>query len=180
MEVSRKSMVALALSSMLVLALAGPVAAQPDRTALVTDIPVTGTLEDGGTFEGLLTITNVALNQAGELVVGGVLNGVATPVVGDAVNIVNQAFNVVADLSGAGQGPGGQGRCQILFLDLGPIFLDVLGLEVSLSQIELDITAVSGPGNLLGNLLCAVAGLLDGGPGNLLNNLLRNINRILG
>jgi hypothetical protein len=40
---------------------------------------------------------------------------------------------------------------------------------------------VRGPGNLLGNLLCAVAGLLDGGgPGNLLNNLLRNINRILG
>ena len=27
--------------------------------------------------------------------------------------------------------------------------------------MELDITAESGPGNRLGNLLCAVAGLLD-------------------
>jgi hypothetical protein len=34
---------------------------------------------------------------------------------------------------------------------------------LDLSQIELDLTAVPGPGNLLGNLLCAVVGLLDGG-----------------
>lgn len=53
------------------------------------------------------------------------------------------------------------GECPILFLELGPLFLDLLGLQVSLSQITLDITAVAGPGNLLGNLLCAVAGLLD-------------------
>ena len=46
-------------------------------------------------------------------------------------------------------------------------------------EIVLDITAVPGPGNLLGNLLCAVAGLLDGGnaSGNAIANLL---NRLLG
>jgi hypothetical protein len=42
----------------------------------------------------------------------------------------------------------------------------------------LDITAQSGPGNLLGNLLCSVAHLLDSnaagqGLASLLNNLLR-------
>jgi hypothetical protein len=34
---------------------------------------------------------------------------------------------------------------------------------VDLSQIVLDIDAVPGAGNLLGNLLCAVVGILDGG-----------------
>lgn len=55
----------------------------------------------------------------------------------------------------------GDGECPILFLELGPLFLDLLGLQVSLSKITLDITAVAGEGNLLGNLLCAIAGLLD-------------------
>jgi hypothetical protein len=32
---------------------------------------------------------------------------------------------------------------------------------VHLNQVVLDITAQSGPGNLLGNLLCSVAHLLD-------------------
>lgn len=52
--------------------------------------------------------------------------------------------------------------CPILHLDLGPLNLDLLGLQVHLNQVMLDVTAVPGPGNLLGNLLCAVAGLLDG------------------
>src|SRR5688572_4369306 len=53
--------------------------------------------------------------------------------------------------------------CDILNLVLGPLDLNILGLEVHLNQVVLDIVAVTGAGNLLGNLLCAVAGLLDGG-----------------
>ena len=53
--------------------------------------------------------------------------------------------------------------CDILNLVLGPLDLNLLGLEIHLNQVVLDIVAVSGAGNLLGNLLCAVAGLLDGG-----------------
>lgn len=55
-------------------------------------------------------------------------------------------------------------RCPILHLVLGPLDLDLLGLEIHLNRVVLDITAQSGPGKLLGNLLCAVAGLLDGTP----------------
>ena len=64
--------------------------------------------------------------------------------------------------------------CQILHLDLGPLSLDILGLKVDLSRVVLDITAQSGAGNLLGNLLCSVAGLLDnpGGLATLLNKIL--------
>lgn len=59
---------------------------------------------------------------------------------------------------------GADGSCQILHLELGPLDLDLLGLQVHLDQVVLDITAQSGSGQLLGNLLCAVAHLLDSGP----------------
>ena len=59
--------------------------------------------------------------------------------------------------------------CPILHLVLGPVNLNLLGLHVTLGggalanqPIVLDITAVSGPGNLLGNLLCGVSNLLNG------------------
>jgi hypothetical protein len=64
--------------------------------------------------------------------------------------------------------------CPILHLMLGPIHLNLLGLHVDTSQICLNITAQSGAGNLLGNLLCDVANLLNGGTplGNILGGLL--------
>ncbi len=64
--------------------------------------------------------------------------------------------------------------CAILHLDIGPISLDLFGRQVNLSRIVLDVTAQAGAGNLLGNLLCAVAGLLDqpGGLARLLNDIL--------
>ncbi len=68
----------------------------------------------------------------------------------------------------------GETTCAILHLDLGPISLNLLGLQIDLSRIVLDITAQAGAGNLLGNLLCAVAGLLDDPSGltKLLNSIL--------
>ena len=55
------------------------------------------------------------------------------------------------------------GSCQILDLSIGTVHLDVLGLVVQLDPVHLNITAQQGAGNLLGNLLCAVAHLLDNG-----------------
>ena len=73
------------------------------------------------------------------------------------------------------------GTCKILQLDLGPIHLDLLGLVVDLNAIHLTINAQSGPGNLLGNLLCAVAGLLDQPPTlGVLNQIATLLNQILG
>jgi hypothetical protein len=51
--------------------------------------------------------------------------------------------------------------CSILSLDLGPINLNLLGLVVRTNQIQLRIDAVQGPGNLLGNLLCGITGILN-------------------
>ena len=70
--------------------------------------------------------------------------------------------------------------CDILNLVLGPLDLNVLGLEIHLQRVVLDIVAVAGAGQLLGNLLCAVAGLLDGGPlAGLLGQLSTLLNQIL-
>ena len=52
--------------------------------------------------------------------------------------------------------------CQVLDLNLAPLDLDLLGLVVHLDRVHLNITAIPGAGNLLGNLICGIAGLLDG------------------
>jgi hypothetical protein len=50
---------------------------------------------------------------------------------------------------------------------VGPVSLNLLGLAVYLSDcdqfgpVTVDVYAVPGEGNLLGNLLCALVGLLD-------------------
>ncbi len=67
-------------------------------------------------------------------------------------------------------------RCDILNLVLGPLDLDLLGLTVNLNRVVLDVVAVTGAGKLLGNLLCAITGLLDG---NRLGRLTTLLNRVL-
>ncbi|MGC0250285.1 hypothetical protein [Pseudactinotalea sp. Z1748] len=132
-------------------------------------VPVVGELADGTAFEG--TLSNLTATA-----VDGVVNlsGTLTGMAGDTE--ITQDFTApITELATPDSQPGG---CQILFLDLGPIFLDVLGLQVDLSPIELDITAVPGAGNLLGNLLCAVVGLFDS-PGNPVNAITNLLNRIL-
>ena len=52
--------------------------------------------------------------------------------------------------------------CPILDLSLGPIHLDLLGLNVDTSAICVNITAHEG-GGLLGDRLCGISGLLDDG-----------------
>ena len=62
---------------------------------LLNDIPVTGTLA-GGTFTGLLDITQLALAN-GQLVAYGLLTGTATQ--GGIVTVITQTFsNVPLDL----------------------------------------------------------------------------------
>lgn len=68
------------------------------------------------------------------------------------------------------------GATNVLYLDLEGLFLNLLGLEVDLDEVELEVEAVTGQGNLLGNLLSAVAGLLDKGAG----GLRQLLSRVLG
>jgi hypothetical protein len=146
-------------------------AARPATGGLLTNLPVSGLLSTGGVYNGTLTITEIT-RSGNQLLFDGTLTNTATGVVTTFTNVVGALL------------PGGSPAvCDILFLDLGPISLDLLGLTVDLSRVTLDINAVPGAGNLLGNLLCAVAGLLDGGLGGglagLLDRLLGLINGLL-
>jgi len=74
-----------------------------------------------------------------------------------------ESYRVIPDQAGATTGVAQQGQtCDLLTLLIpGGIFLDLLGLQLIIAPIAILLNAVSGQGNLLGNLLCAVAGLLD-------------------
>lgn len=72
------------------------------------------------------------------------------------------------------------GTCPVLALTLGPLHLNLLGLVIDLSQVNLSITARSGAGNLLGNLVCGIANLLNGGaPMSAIAPLLNDLIRLL-
>lgn len=67
--------------------------------------------------------------------------------------------------------------CSILDLQLGPLDLTLLGLNIFLDQVNLQITAIPG-GGLLGDLLCAVDNLLN--PLGALTQIANLLNQILG
>jgi hypothetical protein len=128
-------------------------AAAPPVTALAT--PITGTAADGGSFTGSFTPAKF-VTQNGKLLATGVLTGTVSDSSGAPVGTVNRTVSMPATIAAA--------TCQVLNLVLGPLHLDLLGLVVDLNQVHLLITAVQAPGNLLGNLLCAITHLLDGTP----------------
>jgi hypothetical protein len=132
-----------------------------------TSMPVTGTFANG-TFTGTFELAKFALDRNGDLVAVGVLKGTLTQA-GTSLGSVVQTITLPVD---------GSGSCSILHLELGPLDLNLLGLMVHLNQIVLDVSAQSGSGNLLGNLLCAIAGLLDS-PNQTLVNLLNQLLQII-
>jgi len=84
------------------------------------------------------------------------------------------AVSAIAPTAAAGP------TCNILSLTLGPLHLDLLGLVIDLNQVNLNITAQQG-GGLLGDLLCAVANLLNNtNLSSLLQQLVDALNGILG
>ena len=82
-----------------------------------------------------------------------------------------QKLTAVAQKSGLAAGPGfslpvqaptvlppvPEGICTVLYLVLGPLYLNLLGLMVHLDRVQLRITADPN-GGLLGSLLCSLAG----------------------
>jgi len=112
-----------------------------------------------------VTVTRF-VNQNGQLTAVGTIIGILRDAAGTPTTVVS-TFSAPVNIT--------QATCSILHLDLGPLALNLLGLQVNLSKVVLDITGQTGPGNLLGNPLCAIAGLLDS-PG----GLARLLNQVLG
>jgi hypothetical protein len=178
--------VLLALASAFIFAPFAASAATKQKKPL-NNMSVSGFLADGGTFKGKVSITKFGYDQASGLWVSGKLIGTATTADGAIHKDISQSFSQVhaaLRASGSATSVGSasafavtQATCGILDLDIGAIHLDLLGLVVDLAPVHLDITAVSGAGNLLGNLLCAVAGLLD--PNGFLTDLIGTLTQLL-
>jgi hypothetical protein len=156
------------LTALFVGLMATDASAKP-RTATPTTIQINDPQAGGGSVVGTFDVTKFA-NQNGTLTAIGTFTGTVTDAAGTATTGTQQ-LALPVNLAQS------TGSCQILDLVLGPLDLDLLGLQVHLDQVHLNITAQSGPGNLLGNLLCAVAGLLDGPTG--LNAVLTQIAALL-
>ena len=130
-------------------------------------VPVTGTTSKGGKFTGNFAVSRFQV--AGDQIVAvGTLTGTIQNSAGNVIGTVLKTIQMITSITGA--------SCDILHLELGPLDLDLLGLEVHLNKIVLDIDA-DPTGGLLGALLCAVANLLDvGGP---LASIVDLLNQIL-
>jgi hypothetical protein len=114
---------------------------------------VTGTYKnaDGtGTFSGAFTPTSFSVKN-GVLEATGLLTGTLTNADGTSAGSVSQTATLpVKTTAAAGAAKPAALACNVL-----------LGLVVTLNQVNLNIVAV--PGSLLGDLLCDVANLLNGG-----------------
>ena len=142
------------------------VAAPASSTSSPITIPIS-TSNATGSFVGSLNITQF-VNQNGVVSAVGTLTGTVTNALTGVTQTITQ--DVVLPLLQA------SGSCTILHLELGPLDLNLLGVMVHLDKVVLDVSAQSGPGNLLGNLLCGVSHLLDSnGAATALANLLNNL-----
>ena len=156
-------------------------------------VPISGTATAAdGTVQaitGTFTIQRFARSQRQIYAVGTVVGSIASATPGTAARtfvtqvslpLVMPSDNPTASAA-APDAVTALATCDILNLVLGPLDLNLLGLEVHLNQVILDLVGVTGAGNLLGNLLCAVTGLLDGGgPLGQIVTLLNSILAILG
>ena len=133
---------------------AGTASAQDPVPTLTKKVAVAGEAKNGKKFEGTYSIKR--FEKRGEK-----LYAVGT-LTGKLKNRKVSRSNVAVPAAVTGDGAAAaQESCAILHLVLGPLDLNLLGLRVQLNRVKLDITAEQGPGNLLGNLLCAITGLLD-------------------
>ena len=145
-----------------------PAAAQSPATNRLV-VPISGTVNNvAGTLSGTFAITKFT-QKNGQLFATGTLTASVLDAAGNITqNIVRQVTLPVTNSSAT---------CEVLHLELGPLDLSLLGLQVHLDKIVLDITA-DPTGGLLGNLLCSIAGLLNGG--NIGTQLVNLLNQILG
>ncbi|MFN2517039.1 MAG: hypothetical protein ABR556_12595 [Pyrinomonadaceae bacterium] len=130
-------------------------------------VPVTGTTSKGGKFTGAFNIQQFSVVN-NQIVAVGTLTGTIQNGVGNVIGTILKTIRLIVTFKRA--------SCDILHLELGPLDLDLLGLQVHLDKIVLDIDA-DPSGGLLGSLLCAVANLLNAGGAladiaNLLNQIL--------
>ena len=148
----------------------------PTSVSTLKSVPVTGKAGNGKAFTGHFNISQFVARHGKAYAVG--------TLTGKLGNRTVKRSNVAIPVSmGSASSPlmaHSAATCQILNLVLGPLHLNLLGLHVDLNQVVLNVTGVTGTGQLLGNLLCGVANLLNPGlPAGQLAGLLNILQQLL-
>jgi hypothetical protein len=169
-----------------------PLAARAQETQTLDPIPVTAS-KNGGTknFDGAWTLTRF-VEDGGALFAEGVLAGQVTNKHGKVTHTVEETVLLPVAVSSASTASAGAVRaqtepvCDVLFLQLGPISLNLLGLNIQIGggpegtlPIVVEITA-DPSGGLLGSLLCSLAGGLPLGELGDLIQFLTLLNQLFG
>ena len=148
-------------------------------------VPLTGTVVGGGTFTGSFSIVRFE-NRSGTIHAIGMVSGVVGGALARSGISGPLALPVTATTGPSLVTPSAvvaQATCDVLHLSFGGITLNLLGLDVALSPVTLDLTGGSGP---LGNLVCQIVTLLNtvgdvvGLVVNLLNTLLGVVGGLVG
>ncbi|GAB2929559.1 hypothetical protein GCM10027047_27760 [Rhodococcus aerolatus] len=168
--------VASALAASVVALGAAPASAAPAAPQAGAVGSVTGTWTAPGGRTGPINATvgtpTATVGANGRVVLGADVTmtaaGTGAPTVTRRVAVPTSATSTAAPgttttLAAAADIPVPAG-CTVLHLVLGPLDLNLLGLAIVLQQVTLDIVAVPGPGNLLGNLLCGIVNLIPAPP----------------
>jgi hypothetical protein len=146
----------------------------PAQAAAPTTIPVSGTLANGkGLVNGTLHVTRFVPRLTG-LVGVGRFTGTVTNAAGKVLKRGSRRLALPVNLAAS------RGSCQRLNLALLAPVLGLLGQPVHLNPAHLHVNAAQAPGNILGSLLCTVAGLLNGPNSPLAGLLAPVLNQILG
>jgi hypothetical protein len=185
----RSVAVALVMTMIAAVPMSTVASAAPKKANPALAVPITGAVAGGGAVTGTFTIREFVRNNQGGIDAVGTL--VASVPVGAASRTTVSEIRLPVDLDRSGSPTdvaaaapdefAVQATCDILNLVLGPLDLNLLGLEIHLNEVVLDIVAVTGAGNLLGNLLCALVGILDGPTlTGLLGQITNLLNQILG
>ena len=175
------------------------------RAAGAVTLPITGSVTGGGSFTGTVTINRFAV-QNNALVAIGFVRGTIMNAAGMAMDtgLTSVTFPVslasmpvtTASAMGTGEklmpavytGSAGGGwmkvqatqSCGVLHLELGALAANLLGANVNLSPVTLDLSGDSaGP---LGGLVCQAIGLLNNVVGvvGTLNSILGSLTGLLG
>lgn len=113
---------------------------------------------DEVTFKGQITVTAIDLTNSNELTLSGRLKG---NLKGRRSERINVRFKDVALGSLRSiftiQPVSDPEDCPIVELDIGRLFREILGMEIDTETVELDIVAIFGEDNLIGDFLCSVA-----------------------
>jgi hypothetical protein len=180
MSVRKLGVVIAALcAAMLVVPVAASAQSTPTPTSVTSfkSIPITGKATNGKAFTGHFNVTQFVA-RGGKAYAVGTLTGKLGNKTVKKTNLaipVSMGSGSISPLSAHAAA-----TCQILNLVLGPLHLNLLGLHVDLNQVVLNITGVTGTGQLLGNLLCGVANLLNPGlPAGQLAGLLNIVQQVL-